>query len=167
MKIVVMSDSHGVRQTVEMVLQKQPDADMYIHLGDGEREMHVLTMSDPAFGKKLHYLKGNCDSGFLIDPTLNQLVLTLPYGHRLLAAHGDAYQVKFSTNRMKHEAKALHADILLYGHTHMREYRYEDGIHIINPGSLGCPRDGKYPGFALIDVVESGISVNLVELSSH
>lgn len=164
MKIIVMSDSHGVRETVEMVLQKQPDADMYIHLGDGEREMHILTMTNPWLKEKLYYLKGNCDSGLLIDPTLNQLVLTLPYGHRLLAAHGDAYQVKFGINRMKHEAKSLNADIVLFGHTHVRSSCYEDGIYIVNPGSLGFPRDDKRPGFALIDVVESGVSVNLVTL---
>ena len=47
MKIVVMSDSHGVRQTLEMVMNKQPDADLYIHLGDGEREVHAFLMSHP------------------------------------------------------------------------------------------------------------------------
>lgn len=165
MKIVVMSDSHGVRQTLEMVMKKQPDADMYIHLGDGEREVHTLLMENPALKEKFYYLKGNCDSGFLVDPTLNRLVMTLPNGHKLFAAHGDAYQVKFGTNRMRFDAREAHADIVLYGHTHIRECRYEDGVYIVNPGSLGAPRDGKRPGFALIDVCESGVSVNLVELT--
>lgn len=167
MKIVVMSDSHRIRKTVEMVLEKQPDADMYIHLGDGEAEMHMLSMEKPWLKEKLFYLKGNCDSGFLVDPTLDQLVLTLPYGHKIFAAHGDKYQVKFGTNRIRYEARQVNADIVLYGHTHVRECTYEDGIYIINPGSLGCPRDNMYPGFTLIDVVESGVSVNMVTLSSH
>ncbi len=166
MKIVVMSDSHGMRRVLELVMQKQPDADMYIHLGDGEREVHAFLMSHPELKEKFHYLKGNCDSGFLVDPTLNQFVMTLPHGHKIFAAHGDAYQVKYGTNRIRYEGREVHADIILYGHTHMRECRYEDGIYIVNPGSLGAPRDGKRPGFALIDVCESGVSVNLVEISS-
>ncbi|MBQ8010255.1 MAG: YfcE family phosphodiesterase [Oscillospiraceae bacterium] len=165
MKIVVMSDSHGVRQTLEMVMNKQPDADLYIHLGDGEREVHAFLMSHPEYQERFRYLCGNCDSGFLVDPTLDKFVMTLPYGHKIFAAHGHAYQVKYGTNRMRFDAREANADIVLYGHTHMREYRYEDGVHIVNPGSLGAPRDGKRPGFALIDVCESGVSVNLVELT--
>ncbi len=165
MKIVVMSDSHGVHQTFEMVMNKQPDADLYIHLGDGEREVHTFLLSHPEYKERFCYLCGNCDYGFLVDPTLDKLVMTLPHGHKLFAAHGHAYQVKYGTNRMRFDAREVHADIVLYGHTHIRECRYEDGVYIVNPGSLGAPRDGKRPGFALIDVCESGVSVNLVELT--
>ncbi len=164
MKIIVMSDSHGVGFRVETILKKHSDADFFIHLGDGEREMHTLILSNPTLGSRLYYLQGNCDSGFLISGTQSQLVLTLPYGHRIFAAHGHNYQVKFGTARIVHEARELHADIVLYGHTHVRECSYEDGIYVINPGSLGCPRDGKGPGYVVLDVSESGILPNPVLL---
>ncbi|MBR4101114.1 MAG: metallophosphoesterase [Oscillospiraceae bacterium] len=164
MKIIVMSDSHGDRRKVEAILAKHADADLFIHLGDGEREMHALLLSNPSLNGRLHYLQGNCDSGFLISGTQTQLVLTLPYGHRILAAHGHYYQVKFGTARIVHEARELHADIVLYGHTHVRECRYDDGVYVINPGSLGCPRDGKAPGYVVLDVSESGIMPNPVIL---
>lgn len=164
MKIIVMSDSHGDRRRVEAVLSKHADADLFIHLGDGEREMHMLMLTNPQLKDKLYYLCGNCDRGLLIPETLPQLVLTLPYGHRIFAAHGHYYQVKFGTSRIIHEARAHHADIVLYGHTHVRECRYDDGIYVINPGSIGYPRDGKAPGYVVIDVSESGILPNPIEL---
>ncbi len=164
MKIVVMSDSHGSYSAVKKVFDKHPDADLFIHLGDGEREMNTLLLTNPQLQDKLCYLKGNCDYGHLVFRTENELALTLPFGHRLFAAHGDKYQVKFGPNRMKFEARALNADIMLYGHTHVRECTYEDGLYIINPGSLGCPRDGLRPSYALIDVSESGIMPNIVLL---
>ncbi len=164
MKLIVMSDSHGNLKAVQRILELHEDADLFIHLGDGEREMNALLQKMPQIREKLHYLKGNCDSGALIFQTMQQLVLTLPYGHRLLAAHGDYYQVKFSTARMVHEARELHADLILYGHTHAAECRYEDGIYILNPGSVSCPRDGMKPSYALIDVSESGILPSIVRI---
>ncbi len=164
MKIIVLSDSHGNYTVLRQTIEKHADADLFIHLGDGEREMNTLLLTNPQLQEKLHYLKGNCDSGYLITGTQEQLVLTLPYGHRILAAHGHNYQVKFGTNRMKHEARALHADIVLYGHTHVGDCRYEDGVYIINPGSLSIPRDGKKPSYVVLDVSESGILPNHVYL---
>ncbi len=164
MKIVVMSDSHGDRRNVEKILSKHDDAAMFIHLGDGEREMHALLLSRPQLNGCLHYLQGNCDSGFLISGTRSELILTLPYGHRIFAAHGHSYQVKFGTGRIRQEAKANNADIVLYGHTHVRECSYDNGIYIINPGSVGCPRDGKPPCYAVIDISESGVMPNLIAL---
>ena len=36
MKIVVMSDSHRLFSSIQRIIEAQPDADMYIHLGDAE-----------------------------------------------------------------------------------------------------------------------------------
>ena len=164
MKILVMSDSHGASPAVERVLRMHEDADMIVHLGDGEREMSRLLDLVPWLEDKLFYLKGNCDTGRLIYRTQRTLTQSLPYGHRLFAAHGDALHVKFGTSRIVYEARSAGADIVLYGHTHVRESRYEDGIYIINPGSLGCPRDGKAPGYAIVDVLPGGVLVSLATL---
>lgn len=164
MKILVMSDSHGAYPVLQRVFEKYGEADLLIHLGDGEREVSRLVQTHPELEKKLYYLKGNCDTGHLVFPTLPSLTLTLPFGHRIFAAHGDYYRVKYGTSRIKYEAESRKADIVLYGHTHVGECRYEDGIYIINPGSLSCPRDGKKPGFVLLDVCKSGILPNTVYL---
>ncbi len=164
MKLIIMSDSHGNLRAVQKVLALHEDADAIIHLGDGEREVNTLLQKLPWLQEKLHYVQGNCDSGVLVLQAVRQLALTLPYGHRIFAAHGDYYQVKYSTARMAHEARTRGADLLLYGHTHVSDCRYEDGLYIINPGSVSCPRDGKPPSYALMDVSESGILANIVRL---
>ena len=39
MKIIVMSDSHGSYAAVQSIMDRTADADMFIFLGDGEREV--------------------------------------------------------------------------------------------------------------------------------
>ncbi|MBQ8928135.1 MAG: metallophosphoesterase [Oscillospiraceae bacterium] len=164
MQIIVMSDTHGAAPAAERVLRMHEDADLIVHLGDGEREMSRFLDTMPWLEDKLQYLKGNCDTGQLIYRTHRTFTQSLPYGHRLFAAHGDAFQVKFGTARIVYEARKAGADIVLYGHTHVRESRFEDGMYIVNPGSLGWPRDGQAPGYALIDILPTGVLVSLAKL---
>ena len=164
LKLIVMSDSHGVSTGVQHLLELHKDADLFIHLGDGEREVNRLLQVYPWFAEKLLYLKGNCDSGVLVPQTQRYRVYTLPFGHRLFAAHGDYYRVKYSTARIAYEARQHGCDLVLYGHTHVRDCRYEDGLYILNPGSLGCPRDGKPPSYAVVSVSEKGLLPNVTDL---
>ncbi len=164
MKIIVMSDSHLDQQAVQKVLELQEDADLFIHLGDGEREMNRLLQSHPWLGEKLFYLKGNCDAGTLVPQTQQRLIYTLPYGHRIFAAHGDAFRVKFTTAPIIMEAMRQNCDIVLYGHTHIPMNRYEDGMYILNPGSIGCPIDGYPASYMLLSISEKGVLPNIVEL---
>lgn len=163
MKIIVVSDTHGAFDKLHQVVTLHKDADMFIHLGDGERELSLLFSQYPEIEHKTYCLKGNCDFG-LLSKSMRVLTLTLPYEHRIFAAHGDYFQVKYSTARMIHEARQNHADILLYGHTHVRECRYEDGLYIINPGSLGCPRGDRKYSYALLDISENGVLANIAFL---
>lgn len=158
-----MSDSHGRASAVHRVIALHRDADLFIHLGDGERETQFLMQADHSFAERLLYLKGNCDTGDLISPMHRQLVHPLPFGHCLFAAHGDRLQVKFSTAYLALEARKNECDIALYGHTHIPECRYEDGLYVLNPGSLSYPREGE-PTYALISISEKGILPNIVRL---
>lgn len=165
MKIIVLSDTHGAVDHLFQVTAMHQDADLMIHLGDGEKDLYCLFSSRPELEKKMYSLKGNCDFGIL-SHTMRTLELDLPYGHKIFAAHGDGwYRVKYSSARIIHKARECQADILLYGHTHVSECRYEDGLYIINPGSLGIPRDyGKY-SYALLDISEQGVLANIAYLS--
>lgn len=40
---------------------------------------------------------------------------------------------------------------IFLGHTHYRMSRNCGGVHIVNPGSLGQPRDGGWPTYAVVD----------------
>ena len=164
MKIIVLSDTHGAVDRLFQVTAMHQDADLLIHLGDGEKDLYHLFSNHPELEQKTYCLKGNCDFGIL-SQAMRTLELDLPYGHRIFAAHGDYYRVKYSSARIIYEARERQADILLYGHTHVSECRYEDGLYIINPGSLGIPRDyGKY-SYALLDLSEQGMLANIAYLS--
>ena len=60
-------------------------------------------------------------------------------------------------------------DIVIQGHTHWRMSRYSKGTWIVNPGSIGQPRDGKGFGFAIVDTRSYeaqfySVNINLHEL---
>lgn len=161
MRIVVMSDSHGDYFAVEQIIERNLSADMFIHLGDGERELDKVVVKHPEIN--VYHVAGNCDYASLSPDILS---LGLEYGHGLIAVHGHNHSVKYdsSLELLKQTAKNNNADIILYGHTHCRDSRYEDGIYILNPGSASCPRDGNKPSFAIIDVMQQGILTNIVDL---
>ena len=43
MKIIVMSDSHGIYSSVRKVINLQRDADLFVFLGDGEKDMLIAS----------------------------------------------------------------------------------------------------------------------------
>ena len=163
MKVIVVSDSHGDFRCLHKIVLLHQDADLFIHLGDGESDLQRLFGSEPWAEQKFHCLKGNCDFQNVLTLYRTETI-DLPYGHRIFAAHGDQFQVKFGSARIAYEARQNQADIVLYGHTHVSECRYEDGMYIINPGSLGYPRDSSKPSYALLDISEKGILPNIVRL---
>ena len=60
-----------------------------------------------------------------------------------------------------HEARAKNADIALFGHTHRGLTRYEDGLYLMNPGSL--TRAGEH-SYGIIDITDGGIFTNVIHL---
>lgn len=57
-------------------------------------------------------------------------------------------------------AKERGADVLLYGHTHVPMTDYEDGLYILNPGSL---RSGTY---GVVDLSGAGVVLNIIRCRS-
>jgi predicted phosphodiesterase len=57
-------------------------------------------------------------------------------------------------------------DVVCFGHTHLAWHRVVEGVHYVNTGSVGRPKDGDpRAGYVLVDVVESGVSVEFVRVS--
>ena len=167
MKIIVFSDTHGIYSSVRKIMTLQHDADLFVFLGDGERDILTLLQNKPELRDKFLTVQGNCDSGRLIPGMQDEIAYSLPHGHKLFAAHGHQYHVGFGTERMVWEGQHRHADIILYGHTHCRDARYEDGVHILNPGSAGIPRDGRKQSYAVISVSENGILTNIMDVPTY
>lgn len=158
MRIIVFSDTHGNFSNAETIVKRNLGADIFIFLGDGERDLDLLTHLYPE--KHFAAVAGNCDM-FSSLPEVSTVSFD---GVKIIFTHGHNYNVRSSDSGMYNLALREGADIALFGHTHERHYRYADGIHILNPGSAGCPRDGKPPSFAIIDVSDKGILVNHVDV---
>lgn len=121
------------------------EAQMIIHLGDGERDIGELAQEIGS--RKLIQVCGNCD----LYSQLPYTELVIAAGIRILCTHGHTEGVKHSTEPLIEKARAAGARIALYGHTHQSVTDYRDGLHIMNPGSA---RVGEY---GAIDITPSGI----------
>lgn len=160
MRIIVISDTHGNVNAIESVFLRNHDADLFIHLGDGERDLDSFLCGNPEYTDKTVHVCGNCDIG-----SLSPGFVVLPvFGHKIFATHGHLFAVKNDLEIIKKNARLNCCDIILYGHTHTRFNKQEDGFYILNPGSACCPYDGTNPSFGHIDIFYSGIVTNIADV---
>lgn len=152
MKIIVMSDSHGDKTTIEKVASQQADA--YFHCGDSE-----LSYNDPVF-EKMYKVAGNCD----LESEYPDEVLTTIDGKKILMVHGHRHDVKSSFMGMYYSAKENEVDIALFGHSHYYGAEMKDGILFVNPGSTMLPRGGNSATYAVIEYGDK-ISVTFKDLN--
>jgi predicted phosphodiesterase len=70
----------------------------------------------------------------------------------------------FSRKMIGH-AGARAGDVVAFGHTHLPWHRDVDGVHLINTGSVGRPKDGDWrAGFVLLDLEPQGFRVEMVRV---
>lgn len=125
---VVVSDSHGHRDRMEKLYPLFAENDYIVHLGDGQGDIRAVQREYP---EKVFAVKGNCDfSAGLSEGVLEEEKLSVFY------CHGDRYGVKSGLKRLALRAKELGCEVALYGHTHVADIRYEEGVLCINPGAL-------------------------------
>ncbi|KMT21138.1 phosphodiesterase [Clostridium cylindrosporum] len=159
MKIGIISDIHGYPHIFEKAMEKFKGCSMILCAGDvlyhGPRNP-ILDGYNPSKLSELIKIsdipiliaKGNCDSD--VDSTIIGLPI-LEYvfyevnGIRFIVNHGD----KKSKEELIDLAKYYKANVIIRGHTHIRENEIIDGVHYINPSSASLPKDSK-PGSAVI-----------------
>lgn len=158
MRIVVFSDSHGdiwnLRETVEKHLS---DSELFIHLGDKRDELDMIRSIYPE--KAFLSVKGNCDYSSA-EP------LEAFYSAdsaKIMYTHGHMYNVKYTLNSLISSAVSNNCRIVLFGHTHIAMCDYLDGLYILNPGSIACPRFGE-PSYMTVDITKAGIVPNIIKL---
>ena len=59
MRIIVFSDTHGNYSAMHKIFKRNGDADLFIFLGDGERDLDSLRVQ--YLDKKIVNVSGNCD----------------------------------------------------------------------------------------------------------
>lgn len=149
MKILVFSDSHRSLSGMYAAIDRQQPQQI-IHLGD---------MIDDAQEVAEHYPKlpfclvpGNCDGWFTTVPVKKNITLE---GKSILLSHGHRWGVKSGYGAAIADARAVGADILLFGHTHVPLCeQLEDGLWVMNPGPARS-------GYGLIEIADGTISCTL------
>lgn len=166
MEILVISDTHGRRYAIEQVLGQlnfRPTTVLY--LGDGLRDLSVITGSDRYADVSVFAVAGNCD-GSILFPSDEPEVRTVILGNlRVVMMHGHTHDVKWGLGEAIAYAAGKDADVLLYGHTHApyektlpAGERLRDGtvlkkpLLVANPGSLGSPLYGQNPSFGVLTI---------------
>lgn len=159
MKLMFISDIHGIKTNLEKVKEKfkELNCDKLVVLGDlyyiGPRnkmiegydikavESFLESMKD-----KLICMRGNCDSevDLMISnfPIMNDLSLIMTENHDLYITHGHIYN---ESNWMKENS------ILIYGHFHIPFIKKIGTNYYINPGSISLPKEGYKASYLIYD----------------
>lgn len=156
MRILAVSDMHLRKRNLERALEQQPNAKTVIFLGDGIEGAEEVFSFYP--DRTFYSVPGNCDyfslkSGVIIKNFENV---------KIMATHGHLHSVKSGTSRLLDAAKGEGVQIALYGHTHNAKIDYEDGIYLINPGTVGG--SGEKATYCVIDITPAGILPAIIEL---
>ena len=152
MKVLVFSDSHGSPAYMQEMITRNRRTDAVIFLGDGQRDIELMRSLFPEIA--FYTVRGNCDFG---SEAPIRDIINLD-GARIFFTHGHYYNVKSTLYNVVCAAREEKADILLFGHTHQAMCDYEDGLHIMNPGSAAH----YLPSCGIIDILPSGILTNIV-----
>ncbi len=155
MRILVVSDTHGDYGALQRAILAQPHAEVVIHLGDGAEEAERAQAAFPE--KRFLRLRGNCDWGSKLPAFLVEEFS----GKRFYCTHGAAEEVKFGLYEAERRAREYKANVLLFGHTHTPLCEYDDGLYLLNPGSL----HGFGATYGFVDVTKAGIVTQIVKLS--
>ena len=145
MRLLVISDSHGKSSVIHDIIEAQPSAKHIFFLGDCLCDIDSFDLLYP--DRIFHAVSGNCDF-YSSVPSKSSVTVC---GKRIFFTHGHEFGVKSSDSHLLSYAAAIGADIVLYGHTHIPNIRYADGVYLVNPGSVGRGRE-KGDTYAYIDI---------------
>lgn len=192
MQVALISDVHGNRVALEAVFEDMPDVDAIVCAGDvvgynpwpaeciealrtraiptvmGNHDRAVATGGTFAFnsmaGAGVEHARET-----LTDDQLDWLAALPDARHefdgRLTVVHGHpdnpdryTYPRQFGPHLLEDER------VLVLGHTHVQHHEtYPEGI-VVNPGSVGQPRDGDPRGaYAVLDLDEETVTEHRVE----
>lgn len=157
MRLVVISDSHGSGQIVDRIIRREKLAEIFVFLGDKTADIEDFTYEYT--DKKFYIVSGNCDfmPEYPYTATINAEKI------KIFACHGHTLGVKGGLGNLCLAARQAECQIALYGHTHIPNIKYVDGLYIVNPGSCARSREGGN-SYAVIDIRENGILPTIVRI---
>jgi len=155
MKILVVSDTHGNFSPALQAHSLTEPVDAVIHLGDGIEDANLLRS---LIDIDVITVAGNCDH----DVTVPREMVWECEGKRVFLVHGDAYGVKGGLEKLKQRAGEVHADVVLFGHSHRPTCITTSGILFLNPGTL--TRTSLTKTFATLEILEDCIKARLHDI---
>jgi putative phosphoesterase len=149
MKVLIVSDTHGVHGYLDKALKQVGEIDMFIHLGDVSNGFEYI---DAVIDCEKYIIGGNND--FLSD-----LPRELEFhigSKKVFITHGHRYLHSWSTKgaeRIINFGRSKKADIIMFGHIHMPVLEILPDITVLNPGSISYPRQaGRRSTFVLMEI---------------
>lgn len=150
MKILIVSDTHGRHSNLDIVLEREHDIDMLLHLGDVENGQDYIE----TVAKCPVYIIGGNNDYFSSLPTERELCVGK---YKVFMTHGHGYYVSMDTKSLRRAAMARGVDIVLFGHTHRPYLDVAGELKVINPGSLSYPRqEGRKGTYIVMQMDRSG-----------
>lgn len=143
MKILIVSDSHGLTKELERLKEKHgAEVEMFIHCGDSE-----LTADHPAINNFVT-VRGNCDA----EQRFPYETVVEAGGHRIFVTHGHRYSVKSDLMKLSYRAREVEADIVCFGHSHFLGAEMVYDTLFINPGSIRIPRGRREKTYVILEI---------------
>lgn len=156
MRLFVISDTHGEIEAAARAFMQHEGIDMIVHLGDYIRDAKRLSSM---LGIPVKAVRGNCDGA--MTKAGSETVLDTEYG-KILLTHGHMYSVYYDPLKLLLECREKGYRAAFFGHTHVAFTETDDGITLLNPGSLTNPRDGRGGSYAVADVTADRLDIDLV-----
>ena len=147
MRILIISDSHGRTENIELLRGRTGNIDLILHCGDGTSELDFIRSF---LGAPITGVTGNCDmfstERSSVNLNIEGKVIHIEHGHML---------PYFNDLAMIDHAAANGYDVIVFGHTHVQKVFEKDGRYVVNPGSISRPRDG-FPSYIILETDGKG-----------
>ena len=158
MRVIVISDTHRDFRTLRRIVEKhREEAALFLHLGDGEREVDEILALYPDL--PIEMVRGNCDFASMLPDTKAVFAGNV----KIFMTHGHTLGVKGSLSHLVSAPRENGGRLAPSRHTPKGEPHYDEGLSVITPGSPAAPRDGR-ASYGVIDITEGGIFPFLVEI---
>ncbi|MFV0250212.1 MAG: phosphodiesterase [Bacilli bacterium] len=159
MKIMFISDIHGIKKNIEYIKIRfsETNCDKMVVLGDLyyagaindlniDYDVNYIRKFLETFKERLICMRGNCDSEFDITksnfPIISEISLIKVDNLNIYLTHGNIYNIN------NHE-KIHENAILVYGHEHIPYIKKIQNKTFINAGSISLPRNNLGPTYMI------------------
>ncbi|GER68649.1 phosphoesterase [Weizmannia acidilactici] len=151
MKLLIVSDSHGLTEELSELQEQYGDSvDALIHCGDSELRAGQIEIKD------FLIVRGNCDFERRFPLDITKKI----DGNTIFVTHGHHYNVKMTLMNLNYKAKEVDADFVFFGHSHVLGAEMIDNRLFLNPGSLLMPRGRVEKTYAIVEKEGNTIRVS-------